>query len=169
MTWVRIDDCFMGHRKVRALSDRAFRLHMEGLCFAALNLSDGYLDHDAVRRLRGNARASGKHFRELVDGGLWHETDDGIEIHDYLDFNKSRDEVEAERRRKSEAGKLGASTRWGNASAMAPAIAEGNGSSDAPVPTRPLPVDEKASKAVLDGIGANGFVVPAGLLKDMPA
>ena len=93
MTWAKLDDSFPEHLKVIDLTDGAFRLYVEGLCYAARNLTDGALPRAAVRRLTGGDRRAG----ELVDAGLWDRTDTGWVIHDYLDFNPSSEQVRGER------------------------------------------------------------------------
>jgi hypothetical protein len=48
MTWVRLDDQFPDHPKVVNLSDRAFRLHVWGICYSARFLTDGLIQRDAI-------------------------------------------------------------------------------------------------------------------------
>jgi hypothetical protein len=101
MSWVRLDDRFPSHRKVALLSDRAFRLHVSALCWCAENLTDGHVGErelPLVARLR-NLQAAAK---ELVDAGLWDRVDGGWLVHDYLDYNPSRDQVLAERKKNAE-------------------------------------------------------------------
>jgi hypothetical protein len=60
----------------------------------------------------------------LVEAGLWHlpwhdcsdcpQIEKGYYIHDYLEYQPSRDEVEEKHRQKVEAGKKGAEARWGS-------------------------------------------------------
>lgn len=101
MTWVKLDDRFPSHRKIALLADRAFRLHVSALCWCAENLTDGYVSErelPLVARLR-NPRAAAK---ELVGAGLWDRVDGGWLVHDYLDYNPSRDQVLAERKKNAE-------------------------------------------------------------------
>lgn len=101
MPWVRLDDRFPSHRKVALLSDRAFRLHVSAICWCAENLTDGYIgdrELPLVARLR-NAKTVAQ---QLVDAGLWDRADDGWMVHDYLDYNPSRDQVLAERKKNAE-------------------------------------------------------------------
>lgn len=93
VTWAKLDDSFPEHLKVIDLTDGAFRLYVEGLCYAARNLTDGALPKAAVRRLTGGDRRA----NELVAAGLWDEDGPGWVIHDYLDFNPSAGQVNAER------------------------------------------------------------------------
>jgi hypothetical protein len=89
MPYLNLDDDYPDHRKVDALSDGAFRLHTAALCYCAKNLTDGVVDAHRVPRLTRTFKTS--HVAELVDGGLWMPHADGYEVHDYLDWNKSRD------------------------------------------------------------------------------
>lgn len=100
MTWVRVDDRFPDHPKVRGLSDRAFRAHVTGLCYACAYLTDGWVPPSVVTI---------KAAAELVQAGLWHETPatNGYWINDFLDYNPSREKVESDRQAKRAAGKLG--------------------------------------------------------------
>lgn len=107
MPWVRFDDQFPYHRKVARLSDQAFRLHVSAIFWSALNLTDGWVPAESIpdtapglRRLEGLAA-------ELVARDVWHAAEhickdcimppDGWIIHDYLEFQPSKAQVEAER------------------------------------------------------------------------
>jgi len=92
MPWLKIDDGMVEHLKVASLSDAAFRAHIEALSFAARNLTDGEIPA-AVAKKQGWTRRS----KELVRAGLWESADGGYTIHDYLEYNPSREQVEAER------------------------------------------------------------------------
>ncbi|MFJ1695727.1 hypothetical protein ACIOHC_11335 [Streptomyces sp. NPDC088252] len=96
MPWVRLDDRFPTHRKVALLSDRAFRLYVSALCWASENLTEGrILDRELtlVARIRGPKTVAA----ELESAGLWDRTEDGWEIHDYLEYNPDRARVKADR------------------------------------------------------------------------
>ncbi|MFI8206846.1 hypothetical protein [Streptomyces sp. NPDC085937] len=101
MPWVKLDDRFPSHRKIALLSDRAFRLHVSAICWCAENLTDGRIaDRELalVTRVRG-VKATAK---QLEDAGLWDRTEDGWVIHDYLDYNPSREQVLLERKKNAE-------------------------------------------------------------------
>jgi hypothetical protein len=101
MPWVKLDDRFPSHRKVALLSDRAFRLHVSAICWSSENLTDGRI---AERELPLLAKVRGikATAQQLEDAGLWDRTEDGWVIHDYLDFNPSRAQVQAERKKNAE-------------------------------------------------------------------
>lgn len=98
MTWLRIDDTFPEHPKVVGLDASTKWLHVCALAYASRNLTDGYIPAGALRGLGGTKRM----VTALVDAGLWEGYDAGGDpanylIHDYLDYNRSRKDVEEER------------------------------------------------------------------------
>ncbi|MEU3851770.1 hypothetical protein [Streptomyces sp. NPDC029554] len=101
MPWVKLDDRFPSHRKVALLTDRAFRLHVSAICWCSENLTDGRItdrELPLVAKVRGVKATA----QQLQKAGLWDRIDGGWEIHDYLDFNPSREQVLAERKKNAE-------------------------------------------------------------------
>lgn len=96
MTWLKLDDHVAEHRKIRRLSDAAFRLHVTALAYCAKDETDGLVteaDFDEMehgRRLR-------KHVPNLIDSGLWEPVPGGWLIHDYLHYNPSHAKLTAKR------------------------------------------------------------------------
>lgn len=130
MPWLNLDDQFPKHPKVLTLSDAAFRLHVAGLCHAAQYRTDGLLTVPVVPLLVPRYRP--RTLAELIGAGLWHDEGLGCGtaacpagqpahyvVHDFLQWNRSRDEIDGERERlravRSAAGKKGAAARWGRA------------------------------------------------------
>lgn len=98
MTWVKLDDSFPNHPRIHGLSDRAFRLYITGLCYSAHYLTDGKLTPKSLRSLGKVATK-----RELIEAGLWIETDDGnVTIRDYLEYNPTAAEVKEKRQKNTE-------------------------------------------------------------------
>lgn len=97
MSWVKLDDNFVGHPKVVGLSDRAFRVHVRAISYSARQLTDGHIPAGALRELA----ASRKAVTELISASLWHESGDGYQINDYLAYNPSRSKVLADRAKNS--------------------------------------------------------------------
>ncbi len=97
MSWFHLDDNFPDHRKVAGLSDAAFRLHVAGLAYCSRGLTDGIIPADDVPRLVRRYKPSAR--TELVDGGLWVESLGHYLIHDYLDWNDSRERVMEKRQK----------------------------------------------------------------------
>lgn len=89
-TYIRVHDGMPDHPKVETLSDRAFRLLVETWCWSSRYLTDGHVPANIWRR-RGTPAAR----RELTAAGLVedHGTD-GVRMHDYLEHQRSKAEVE---------------------------------------------------------------------------
>lgn len=112
MPWVRFDDQFSIHRKVSGLSDAAFRLHVSAIFWCARNLTDGAVPEEDLDDVCARVRTPGRFVAELVRRGLWHEpkdicespdcaadgTADGWVIHDYLEFQPSKEKVVRDRK-----------------------------------------------------------------------
>lgn len=92
MAWVKLSDDFSSHPKVVGLSANAFRALVDSYCYASRHLTDGVIVAAVVKRL-----ASPRVRLELVEAGLWDELAGGIEIHDYLEYNPTADEVREKR------------------------------------------------------------------------
>jgi hypothetical protein len=148
MPWVRLDDRFPSHRKVALLSDRAFRLHVSAICWCAENLTNGHIadrELPLIARLR-NVKATAK---QLEDAGLWDRSDGGWFIHDYLDYNPSRDQVLAERKKNAERQE-----RWRRRKNGNPSTPDGahNSSSNGVTPESEMqPGDTTATRRKHDG------------------
>jgi hypothetical protein len=123
MPWANFDDQFPKHPKVVPLSDAAFRLQVAGVCHSAQYLTNGRVEATTVALLVPRYKRAT--LAELLRRGHWHALGQGCGtptcpqgeeghyvIHDYLEWNRSREQVEAERERKSKAGKKGAENRW---------------------------------------------------------
>ena len=94
------------HRKIRALSDKAFRLHVELIADCNDARSDG-----RFTKLELNSRGP-KAGKELIDAGLVTALEDATyELHDYLSHQHSKVQIEAYQANKSEAGVFGAHVR----------------------------------------------------------
>lgn len=102
MTWVKLDDHFADHPKILGLSDSAYRAYVDGLCYCTRYLTDGKITAAPLKRL-----ARGKIVTELVSAGLWEQNGDGVNVHDYLEYQFSRSEIEATRLQRVEAGRSG--------------------------------------------------------------
>lgn len=99
MAWVRFDDTFWTHPKLERLSDKAHRLYLRSIGYCAQHLTDGVLDDAALRTLGALKR----HADELVAGGCWDIIPDGgYTVHDYLEFNPTREAVLARRRKEAD-------------------------------------------------------------------
>lgn len=94
VTWIKLDDKCPRHPKVAALTDRAFRWWVHTLCYASEFRTDGLIPASFLRTVPAKVRA------ELVTAGLWFvSADEAMQIHDYLEHQRSRAEIDGERER----------------------------------------------------------------------
>ena len=106
MGWVRLDDNFADHPKVIALSDTAFRLYIEALCYSNRQLTDGFIPMAVYLKLSKNDDAD-----YLIEAGLWesvHRTitgssvTNGYQIRSYTEYQPTREKVEEKREQAKE-------------------------------------------------------------------
>lgn len=98
MTWVRLDDQFPFHPKALRAGKDGRALFVAGLCYSAQHETDGHLPTAALPLLLALAEVPKKATKALVDAGLWDETPDGFEIHDFLEYQPSSADLEVQRR-----------------------------------------------------------------------
>jgi uncharacterized phage protein (TIGR02220 family) len=112
MAWVRLDDGFPDHPKVVKVGPLGETLQVRALCYAGRHLTDGFIPLEAVQRLTvGLGRTKEKWSSLMVKAGLWEERDGGFVVHDYLEYNPSRDEVLEARRVAEERSRKGGLAR----------------------------------------------------------
>lgn len=113
MAWVRLDDHVDEHPKIAALSDGAFRLWTNALCYANRSLTDGFIPANMLGRMHSSGKVKTL-AAELVRQGLWSIVDGGWRIHDYLVYQPSKADVESIRLVRAEAGRQGGLKRSAN-------------------------------------------------------
>ncbi len=114
MSWVKIDDEFPDHKKVASLSNDAFCLHVTAMCWVAKWQTDGKLPSKLLGKLGWRCQDPASAAAELVMANVWETTPEGWEIHDFLEYNPSKAQVEELAETRSTAGKAGAMARWQN-------------------------------------------------------
>lgn len=146
MPWVKFDDKFPRHRKVRRLSDSAFRLHVSAIHWCSEHLTDGHVPADELD-LVSDVRSPRRVVVEL-ERELWVRTESGWLIHDYLDYQPSAEKVRAEREAKKDRQERWKSRRnspTGDMSRDASPVGHGDASGEHapypyPYPSRTRPV-----------------------------
>lgn len=98
------------------LSDGALRLWLHGLCWSKEHLTDGFIPAAMVPSLhRRAAKLVPELLCALVPGKspLWHETKGGYQIHDFAEWQETKDKVQGRRRqwRETKARQRGESTQ----------------------------------------------------------
>ena len=105
MSWAKLsddfaDDCWQ-------LSDAAFRLHVEGLCWNGRKLLDLRIPKDDVHRFAKHPEA----VDELVAAGWWTDDGDHYVIRHHAVYQRSRKQVLAQQAANVENGKKGGRPR----------------------------------------------------------
>lgn len=115
-TYITVHDGMPDHPKIEGLSDAAFRLLVATWAWCSRNRTDGSVPTTSwVKRGKASAR------KELMAAGLAHAVGDRIEMHDYLEHQRSAAEIDELSEKRREAGKKG-----GKAKALATALAKQN-------------------------------------------
>lgn len=98
MVWFNVDDGFHAHPKAVHLSLAARGLWVTAGAWSACYLTDGVIPRIACSTWGiGNARAINAAAKELVENNLWRESVDGWEFVNWLEYQRSREEVEGKR------------------------------------------------------------------------
>lgn len=114
MSWIKLDDRMPEHPKVVGLSDRAFRAHIEALCYCAGTHTDGVVT-EAIAKKRGWLRSAAA----LVEALMWEPREGGWYLHNFLKYQRSKEDVDRLSDLRAEAG-----SRGGKSTANAKQIAE---------------------------------------------
>ncbi len=157
MPWGRCDDSHYDHDKVLSMPvtirNAADGLYWRAISYCNAKLTDGFVSRSVVEHLNGTP----EQVAALVKSKLWHRVRGGYRVHDFLDFNKSRAEVEEERARKAEAGRAGglASGRARRGGKQEGSNNEAGASGVLELPSRPVPSDStQGSTEALGAVGA---------------
>ncbi len=95
MPWFKVDDTLPFHAKIVMAGNPALGLWVRAGAWSSQQLTDGFIPEHIANTLGKKSEA-----RRLVAVGLWREVcspEQGYVMHDYLDSNPSRADVEKER------------------------------------------------------------------------
>lgn len=146
MPWVRFDDQYPIHRKVDGLSDAAFRLHTSAIFWSARNLTDGFVPRGDLESVTARVRTPARFAAECVRRGTWHRPsescdselcpapvdNDGWVIHDYWDYQPTREQVIKDRKANADRQKRWRDKHNGSSNAVSNAVSNST-------PSRPRP------------------------------
>lgn len=146
MAWFKVDDGFHSSRKLKSITPRN-RIAAAGLwaiagSWCSQEKTDGHVPTYMIKEWG----ATPKMVESLVSAGLWKLESDGYSFHSWLEFNPSKDRVEAEREaskarmQASRDKKRGVNAgRGATGSDVAPQHSNGD-AAPRPDPTRPDPI-----------------------------
>jgi hypothetical protein len=150
MAWFKVDDGFYSSMKFLSI-DRKHQAQAAGawlLCgtWSADKMTDGFVPYAVMDLWEFEAEA----VEHLVAVGLWDHDDErnGIQFHDWADYQPTREQLEQKRETRSEVNRKNAEKRWENAKDMQTECeTDANDmQKDAPVPE---PVPEPSKEVVV--------------------
>jgi hypothetical protein len=118
MAWVKLDDQFPEHPKVAKAGPLAMAMQVAALCYCNRKLTDGFVPRSIARTLldfevvdgeghiltlavtcgmSGDDMSAEWVIGLLLEAGMWEQVNGGYLIHDYHDYQPSKEEVESER------------------------------------------------------------------------
>lgn len=92
MTWVKLDDKFWSNPKVQVIGNEGAGAFARLLSFCGDHMTDGKVPEDTARFI-----AKPKTLDKLLEYGFLERNGVGYAIPDFLDFNPSREQIEAKR------------------------------------------------------------------------
>ena len=131
---IALDDNIEDHPKFAGLSNDAFALWVRCVGYCRRNVTNGFIPAPAAlaRARAGNPKKVIAELLKVSPGcsnPLWREVDGGYEIHDYLEWNPSKDQVDA---------KLAALREKGRRGGLRSGAARSRGEAEAKQPASPL-------------------------------
>lgn len=109
MAWARIDDNFFNHPKVRKAGKDAVVFYVAALCHCNAFMTEGFIA-DEMLELVGmqSFQRKPKCLADLlVDCNLLDRVEGGYLIHDFLDYNYSKQQVDEIKSKRAAAGRIG--------------------------------------------------------------
>lgn len=98
MAWIRYDDEYIDHPKIEPLSDSAFRWWKRAKAYCNKYRTDGLLLDHFLTRVPPDVVAELRIVRPGFRHALWEERRGQLWIHDYLDYQPSKKELEKNNR-----------------------------------------------------------------------
>ena len=141
MSWAKLDDQFFTHPKVIDLPKDAKLLFLAALTYCAGQLTDGTVTPGALRVIAATVDVSREEAGTLVAAGLWEKSEAGWQVHDYLEYQPTRDKALATKQARAEAGSVGGHKSADNrAQAKHQANAQANIKAKNEAKSNPVPV-----------------------------
>jgi len=113
MAWAKLDDQIFFNRKITCCDGFARLMHVAGIVYCAGQLTDGFVPDTAIGLVTGmtglpfDKQMLSNVLGQLLSNNLWSRQDDGYVIHDYLDYNPSRETILTTKEARKLAGKAG--------------------------------------------------------------
>lgn len=147
MSWIKLDDQWMDHPKIIRAGRDARDMWLASLTWCAKHLTDGVFPAELLPALAVAAGINVANCQELatvlVEVCLWESHDGSYLIHDYLEYNPSKEQVESNKKARSKAGRAGGLAKASKTPSKTLAKSKQN---SAPSPS---PIKDKSADALL--------------------
>ena len=151
-TYIRVHDGIEDHPKIAPLSDAAFRLLVTTWGWCSRHRTDGRVPPEVWKK-RGTKRSRG----ELEVAGLAEVHDGHVEMHDYLEHQRSSALIEEKKEAKRRGARRGNHNRWHRDAGVFDAECEFCVEEEAPPPDDdPPPPPESHDRSLSDRWSDNG-------------
>lgn len=107
MAWVKLDDSMPMHPKLLAAGVEAFALDVAALAYCNRYQTDGAVATMSLRAVLPSLPDPEAAAARLVEVGRWDKTEDGWLIHDYLEYQPSKEHQQDVSAKRAEAGRIG--------------------------------------------------------------
>lgn len=104
--WIKLDDRIVRHPKFVQAGPIAAWLWVGGMCYCGNGLTDGFIPRAALHGLAAIPKPE-RYAALLVSSGLWETTEGGWLVHDYHDYQPTREWAEKRQEQRREAGRIG--------------------------------------------------------------
>jgi hypothetical protein len=98
MTWIKLAADFYLHPKIVQVGERAAWVYVIGLCYATEHETDGHLTAAVLRLLMPRTPRRTETVRLLCGARLWHEEEDGVRIHNFGEWQRTKSQNQADTR-----------------------------------------------------------------------
>lgn len=108
MPWVKIDDGIVDNLKTLKVWKRdpeAFALDVRGIGYCAKHLTDGFVPEEILEVwYAGRVERLQELTTILVEVGRWEPAEGGFDVHDFLEYNPSKEKVLETRAKRASSG-----------------------------------------------------------------
>lgn len=95
--WVRLDVDYFHNPKALAAGPAGRAMHLASICWVGSQLTDGHIPEQAIPVILHDAGVKRRAVELVVDAGLWVPNGSGYHLHDFVEMNGSRADVERQR------------------------------------------------------------------------
>jgi hypothetical protein len=151
MSWIKLDDQWMDHPKMILVGRDARDMWLASVTYCSKHLTDGFFSDKLLPQLAVMAGVDvakvWQFATALVEVCLWDACDGGYMVHDYLEYNPTKEQALATREARKEAGRAGGVAKASKMASKNVAKPKQNSSKSLPPPRTPIPEELREESA----------------------